>query len=143
MRFFYFLEGLNEMLANSTLTNCIDLEMAIQATDILTLALYIFVKTNFDCLSECDNLLYSAEVSNFHINKLWMKDVFSNTSTNSVALDVFSYTYISEQQFVETLFYDTSSVLGAAGGILSLALGFSCLSSLKAILSFVEKKLTK
>lgn len=128
------------MLNSSTMNYCSDNESAMNATALLTQALFNFTKTNFQCLRECSNVLYINDLSQYHENKLWKKNQFINVSSKSASIIAFSYVYISEKKLVETFFYDFSSMLGTAGGFLSLALGFSCLCSMKIMLRLFEKR---
>lgn len=133
------------MLKNTTLSPCNDSESGLQTMQLLQEALTNFSETYYACPEECETATFDVEWTASHKNKLSLvkdsesQDLISNTDV-LVAFE-YKHTFIKEE--IESLFYDDGSIFSTAGGFLGLALGFSCLSTLKCLLKFIEKRPSK
>ena len=93
------------------------------------------------CPLPCKQTTYDLNVKAFHANS-WLDP--NNTTgmvnvTSVTLLNVF-YETLSTEEKVETLMYDVSSFLAAAGGNLGLFLGFSCLSMTVSFIQFCKNR---
>jgi hypothetical protein len=93
----------------------------------------------FGCPKPCNSSSFSVDLNFGHLNSI--VDPFSeydvDINKNYILMFFFQTLDVTEQ--VETLAYDLSAFLAAAGGNLGLALGFSCLSILLGLLNYLSK----
>ncbi len=133
------------MLSNATLIPCNDTTSGLQTLELLRDALTNFSETFYDCPEQCETLSFKLDLTGSHKNKMSIikSSEFQSLVSNTQVMLAFEYENTFVKQEVESLFYDDSSVFSTAGGFLGLALGFSCLSTLKCLLKVIEKRPTK
>ena len=89
------------------------------------------------CPLPCSRVNYDLDVSYYHENTLGDPDLYKSSN---FSLNFFPFSRRVEER-IETLVYDAGGLMTAVGGNLGLFLGFSCLSVLFAIVSWIKKKI--
>ena len=92
------------------------------------------------CPLPCSQAVYDAKMSMYHNNGRASKSTPEEERfyKNNFYLS-FSYETFAVEEHVETLIYDTGNFLAQIGGNLGLFLGFSCFSTLVAIIHYLGK----
>ena len=125
-------------LLGNVMEECRDAKSALHAYQAYVDAYYDFYEFRNDqlCVEPCLKKRFKAEVKHYH------KTTWINLSGEYSGVDEFYltmvYTSLDIESRNETLFYDTGSMLAAAGGNLGLLLGFSCLTCVAGIIDLME-----
>ncbi len=131
------LPGIELLFGNvTTLKECINAESATN-----TYFKYSEITKNWmsnallgDCHVPCFQKSYSQSVKHFHKTAL----VDLENSNGEVFYLSMAFSSLDVETRTETLVYDLGSFLAAAGGHLGLFLGFSCFTSIWALISMLE-----
>jgi hypothetical protein len=125
---------------NSSLKECSDQESALNSESQLFSAVSDVWNSppTYGCQKPCKQSSYKLNIVYYHQTSLIDHNNLTAISEQSFHLD-FYYDSLTIEEHFETLVYDTGSMLVAAGGNLGLFLGFSCLSVLLAVLSFLKQ----
>jgi hypothetical protein len=135
--------GMEELTGNeSTLKYCPDKNSAVYTADQLTTIAFGKDKENWllACPVPCKQTSYSAIIRYFHESAIINPDYSTgeNFSTFHISF-VLGYETLQVEEHVESLVYDVTTFLAAAGGNLGLFLGFSCLSVFYALIKIIRK----
>ncbi len=112
-----------------------------------------FTNSNrYGCLLPCKITTFEINLKLYHENTWYIYNKLTGSEDTEKIISeehsfglFYFYETLRIEEKIETLIFDLGGVLAAAGGNLGLCLGFSCLSILHAILSFIShlmKKLT-
>jgi hypothetical protein len=91
------------------------------------------------CLSSCYQTEYRPKVNYLYVNTMANFQSYKAMDPENFVLTVFHQTFLIEER-LETLVYDFSSFVSAAGGNLGLFLGISLFSLLHMIASIINKR---
>ena len=134
----FFLEKFHEGKTN--LTACDSKETAKAPARLLKDTL-VNVSVNpflYGCPLPCFRISYGLDVNYYHENTVGENYVDENPPTNNFIVYFFYRSPWIEER-LETLTYDLSGMLAAAGGNLGLMLGFSCLTLVFGIINWFKK----
>ena len=131
--------GLEIILGNETsLVECANITAALE-----TYTKYIELSYNFikrvqveECQVPCLTKSYNMQLKHHH-NTTWIdKKAFNGKDEFYLAI---AYSSLNIESRIESLVFDVGSLLAAAGGNLGLALGFSCLTCIWAVIEILEQ----
>jgi hypothetical protein len=94
--------------------------------------------SEYNCTLPCQHIGYNIKILDYHRNSLYNK--FYDPAIFTLYVN---YMTLMVEDRTETLNYDVTNFLAAAGGNLGLMLGFSCLSILYLILECFEKMIVR
>ena len=141
------IDGFEDFLGNLTrLDECRDRKAAAETFEKIEKVKKDFMGAAWKrgCPIPCSEISYVATLSFFHENSRLDptgKKILSEIDF-SFGIYLFYETMMVEEH-LETLIYDVGEFLAAGGGNLGLMLGFSCLSVLWQIVSFVQNYFSK
>ncbi len=135
--------GIGHLIKSKAMENCKSRESAAHVFHLF--ASFVlnnsYNNTYLGCTLPCKQTSYNYKLYNYHINNWINTSEHFNNSEEYVHFSI-SFNSLLVEERVENLVYDFGNFLAAAGGNLSLTLGFSCLSIFLGSMQYFKTKIT-
>lgn len=124
---------------NSSIPECTNLEDAYKMYWTFNDLLMSFMPNpwRYGCPLPCRQSFYEARIKYFHNNNAILREAHKNLSEGHFTFYPYMSIFLTEEK-IESLEYDLTNLLVAAGGNLGLFLGFSCLSVLFGLIEWIR-----